>query len=52
MFDPAPPFDPCDDGLDYPPRAGEEAVEDLISDAQPFTFGLFLGCRVRTPPGS
>lgn len=52
LFDNATPFDPCNHVLDHYTRAGEEAVEELISDAQLFAFWLFLGCRVRTPAGS
>ena len=52
IFDNAPPFDPRDNVLDHHPRAGEDTVEDLISDAQFLAFRLFLGCLVITPGGS
>jgi hypothetical protein len=38
--------------LDDDTRTGEDRVEELLTDAQCFAFGLFLGCLVWTPAGS
>jgi hypothetical protein len=38
--------------LDDDPRTGEDRVDELLTDAQLFTFGLFFGCLVWVPAGS
>jgi hypothetical protein len=38
--------------LDDDTRTGEERVDELLTDAQLFAFGLFLGCLVWVPGGS
>ncbi len=52
LFDNAPAFDPGDRVLDDDPRPGDDRVDALLTDAQLFTFGLFLGCLVWVPAGS
>jgi hypothetical protein len=38
--------------LDDDPRTGEDRVDELLTDAQLFTFGFFFGCLVWVPTGS
>jgi hypothetical protein len=38
--------------LDDDTRTGEDRVDELLTDAQRFAFGLFLGCLVWVPVGS
>jgi hypothetical protein len=52
IFDKATAFDPGDRVLDDDPRTGEDRVDELLTDAQLFTFGLFFGCLVWVPAGS
>jgi len=52
IFDNATAFDPGDRVLDDDPRTGEDRVDELLTDAQLFIFGLFLGCLVWVPAGS
>jgi len=52
IFDNATAFYPGDRVLDADPRTGEDRVEELLTDAQLFTFGLFWGCLVWIPAGS
>ena len=52
IFDNATAFDPGDRVLDDDPRTGEDRVDELLTDAQLFTFGLFFGCLVWVPAGS
>jgi hypothetical protein len=50
IFDNATAFDPGDRVLDDDPRTGEDRVDELLTDAQLFTFRLFLGCPDSYPP--
>ena len=52
IFDNAAAFDSGDDVLDDDPRTGKDRVDELLTDAQLFAFGLFLGCLVWVPAGS
>ena len=52
IFDHAATFDPGDRVLDDDTRTGEDRVDELLTDAQLFAFGLFLGCLVCVPAGS
>ena len=52
IFDNATAFYPGDRVLDADPRTGEDRVEELLTDAQLFTCGLFFGCLVWIPAGS
>ena len=52
IFDNATAFDSGDRVLDDDTRTGEDRVEELLTDAQLFAFGLFLGCLVCVPAGS
>ena len=52
IFDNAAAFDPGDRVLDYDTRTGEDRVDELLTDAQLFAFGLFFGCLVCIPAGS
>jgi hypothetical protein len=38
--------------LDDNTRTREDRVDELLTDAQRFAFGLFLGCLVWVPVGS
>jgi len=52
IFDNAAAFDPGDRVLDDDTRTGKDRVDELLTDAQLFAFGLFLGCLVWVPAGS
>ena len=52
IFDHAAAFDPGDRVLDDNTRTREDRVDELLTDAQLFAFGLFLGCLVWVPVGS
>ena len=52
IFDNAAAFAPGDRVLNDDTRTGKERVEELLTDAQLFAFGLFLGCLVWVPAGS
>jgi hypothetical protein len=52
IFDNAAAFDPGDRVLDDNTRTREDRVDELLTDAQLFAFGLFLGCLVWVPVGS
>ena len=52
IFDHAAAFDPGNGVLDDDPRTGKERVDELLTDAQLFAFGLFWGCLVWVPAGS
>lgn len=52
IFDNTAAFDPGDRVLDYDTRTGEDRVDELLTDAQLFAFGLFFGCLVCVPAGS
>ena len=52
IFDNAAAFDPGDRMLDDNTRTREDRVDELLTDAQLFAFGLFLGCLVWVPVGS
>ena len=52
IFDNAAAFDPGDRMLNDDTRTGEDGVDELLTDAQLFAFGLFLGCLVGVPAGS
>ena len=52
IFDNAAAFDPSDRMLDDDTCTGEDRVDELLTDAQLFAFGLFLGCLVWVPAGS
>ena len=52
IFANAAAFDPGDRVLDDNTRTREERVNALLTDAQLFAFGLFLGCLVWVPAGS
>ena len=52
IFHNAAAFDPGDRVLDDDTRTGEDRVEELLTDAQLFALGLFLGCLVWVPAGS
>ena len=52
LCDNAAAFDPGDGVLDDDTCPGEERVEERLTDAQFFAFGLFLGCLVWVPAGS
>jgi hypothetical protein len=52
IFDNAAAFAPGARVLDDDPRTGEDRVDEFLTDAQLFTFGLFLGCLVWGPAGS
>ena len=52
IFDNAAAFDSRERVLDDDTRPGEDRVDELLTDAQFFAFGLFLGCLVWMPAGS
>lgn len=52
LFDNAAAFDPGDRVLNDDTRTGKERVEELLTDAQRFAFGLFWGCLGWVPAGS
>ena len=52
IFDNAAAFDPGDRVLDDDTRPGEDRVDELLTAAQFFALGLFLGCLVWVPAGS
>ena len=52
LFDNAAAFDPGDRVLDDNTRTREDRVDELLTDAQLFALGLFLGCLVWVPVGS
>jgi hypothetical protein len=52
IFDNPAPFDASNDVFDDHARAGKDAIEKPLTDAQFPALGLFLGCRVNTPAGS
>ena len=52
IFDNAAAFDPGDGVLDDDTCTGEDRVDERLTDAQFFAFGLFLGCLVWVPAGS
>ena len=52
IFDNAAAFDSGDRVLNNDTRTGEDRVDELLTDAQLFAFGLFLGCLVWVPAGS
>lgn len=52
IFDNAAAFDPGDCVLDDDTRTGKDRVDELLTDAQRFAFGLFWGCLVWVPAGS
>ena len=52
IFDNAAAFAPGDRVLDDDTRTGEDRVDELLTDAQFFAFGLFWGCLVWMPAGS
>ena len=52
IFDNAAAFDLGERVLDDDTRTGEDRVDELLTDAQLFAFGLFLGCLVWVPAGS
>jgi hypothetical protein len=52
IFDNAAAFDSGDYVLDDDTRTGKDRVDELLTDAQLFAFGLFLGCLVCVPAGS
>ena len=52
LFDNAAAFDPGDRVLDDNTRTREDRVDELLTDAQLFAFGLFWGCLVWVPAGS
>jgi hypothetical protein len=52
IFDNAAAFDPGDRVRNDDTRTGKERVEELLTDAQLFAFGLFGGCLGWVPAGS
>lgn len=52
IFDHAAAFDPGDCVLDDDTRTGKDRVDELLTDAQLFAFGLFWGCLGWVPAGS
>lgn len=52
IFDNATAFDPGECVLDDDTHTGDDRVDELLTDAQLFAFGLFLGCLVWVPAGS
>ena len=52
LFDNAAAFDPGDRVLDDDTCTGEDRVDELLTDAQFFACGLFLGCLGWVPAGS
>ena len=52
IFDHAAAFDPGDGVLDDDTRTVKDRVDELLTEAQLFAFGLFWGCLVGVPAGS